>query len=186
MYKLFKEMDCEIDKDVATNLYVAILTDTGSFRFSNTTSQAHKIASELLNYGLDANMIYENIYEKRSRDEIKLLGLSLSGIETREDGKIAYMAVTQDMAEKCGIELRGTEEFVNYLCTLCNIKVALFFREEKNGKIHVSFRSKSDVDVNKIASIFGGGGHLKASGCLVKGKIDEVKEKVLAEVRKLI
>jgi len=179
-------MDCEIDKDIATNLYVAILTDTGSFKYSNTTSRTHKIASELIEYGLDINKIQENIYERKNLGEIKLLGLALSGIQTDATGKIAYVAVTNNMAEECGVDLKGTEEFVNFPRAVDGTEVALFFREEKDDKIHVSFRSKSSVDVNKIASAFGGGGHIKAAGCLTKGTIDEVKERVLAETAREI
>ncbi|PIU42160.1 MAG: hypothetical protein COS99_01725 [Candidatus Omnitrophica bacterium CG07_land_8_20_14_0_80_42_15] len=186
IFELYKHMDCEIDKDIATNLYVAILTDTGSFKYSNTTSRTHKIASELIEYGLDINKIQENIYERKNLGEIKLLGLALSGIQTDATGKIAYVAVTNNMAEECGVDLKGTEEFVNFPRAVDGTEVALFFREEKDDKIHVSFRSKSSVDVNKIASAFGGGGHIKAAGCLTKGTIDEVKERVLAETAREI
>jgi len=186
VYTLFKEMDCKIDKDIATNLYITILTDTGSFRYSNTTSQTHRIAGELIEHGLDVSAIQSKIYERRGANEIKLLGLALSDLRVGQDGKIAYIAVTRNMAKERNIELKGTEEFVNFPRSIDGVEVALFFREEKNGSIHISFRSKSDIDVNKIASIFGGGGHAKASGCLIKGGMDEVKEKVLAEVAKEI
>ena len=88
------------------------------------------------------------------------------------------------MAEEIGMELKGTEEFINYARSIEGVEIALFFREEKGGSIHVSLRSKSGADVNKIAVTFGGGGHAKASGCVIKGKMDEVKEKVLIEARK--
>jgi phosphoesterase RecJ-like protein len=184
VYDLYKELDCKIDKDIATNIYTAILNDTGSFGYSNTTSRVHTIASELLGCGLEVSKIKEAIYDAKGLDEIKLLGLALSTLGTSDEGKIAYMSVTRDMAKECGIELKGTEEFVNFPRSIKGAKVALFFREEKNGLIHVSFRSKSEIDVNKIASAFGGGGHMKAAGCLIKAKVDEAKEKVLAEIRK--
>jgi phosphoesterase RecJ-like protein len=184
LYKLFKETDVALDKEIATNLYVAILTDTGSFRYSNTTSQTHKIASELLGCGLDVMAIHQNIYERRSLDELKLLGLALSALTVEADGKIVHTAITRAMIKDHALELKGTEDFVNHLRSLHDVEVALFFREEKNDIIQVSFRSKTHINVNKIASQFGGGGHFRASGCVVKGNIDEVKEKILAEVRK--
>jgi len=186
IYSLFKEMDCKIDKDIATNLYITILTDTGSFRYSNTSSQTHRIAGELIEHGLDVSTIQSKIYERRGANEIKLLGFALSDLKVEEEGKIAYITITCNMAKERNIELKGTEEFVNFPRSVDGVEVALFFREEKNGSIHISFRSKSDIDVNKIASVFGGGGHAKASGCLIKGRMDEVKEKVLAEVAKEI
>lgn len=184
VYELFKETDCKIDKDIATNLYVAIMTDTGSFGYSNTTSTTHRIAAELIDCGLDAGRIKSDIYSRKGLNEIKLLGAVLSGIQTEEEGKIAYLTVTRDMAKEINMELKGTEEFVNFARSVEGVGVAVFFREEKGGSVHVSFRSKTDIDVNKIATSLGGGGHAKASGCIMKGKIDEVKEKVLAEVRK--
>jgi len=186
VYTLFKELGCNIDKDIALNLYTAILTDTGSFKYSNTTSQTHRIAGELIDYGLDVYAIQKSIYERRTLNELKLLGLALSDIQTEEEGKIAYFAVTRKMARDAGIELKGTEEFVSFPRSLDNAEVALFFREEKESSVHVSFRSKSDLDVNKIATSLGGGGHAKAAGCLIKGTMEEAKEKSLAEVRKVM
>jgi len=184
IYDLFKEMDCKLDKDAATNLYVAILTDTGSFKYSNTTSRTHNITGELIDHGLEVGAIQESIYERRTIGELRLLGAALSEMQATEDGRIAHLTVTKEMAGALGVDMKGTEGFVNLPRSIDNVEVALFFREEKDGRVHVSFRSKSDMDVNKIASAFGGGGHAKASGCLVKGKIDEVRENVLAEVRK--
>jgi len=186
IYNLFKEADCEIDKDSAINLYVAILTDTGSFKYSNTTSKTHRIVGELLDCGLDVSKIQESIYERRSMGEIKLLSAALSNLQVEGAGRIAYTWVTREMAKECGINIKGTEEFINFPRSLDNAEIALFFREEKDGNIHVSFRSTSDADVNKIAAVFGGGGHTKASGCLIKGNMKEVREKVLSEVKKTI
>jgi phosphoesterase RecJ-like protein len=184
LYKLFKEMDVALDQAVATNLYVAILTDTGSFRYSNTTSQTHKIASELLEHGLDVMAIHQDIYERRSLDELKLLGLALSTMAVEADGKIVHTAITREMTKDHALALKGTEDFVNHLRSLHGVEVAVFFREEKSDVIQVSFRSKTRINVNRIAAQFGGGGHLRASGCIVKGKMDEMREKIMAEVRK--
>ena len=184
VYTLFKELDCKIDKDIAVNLYTAILTDTGSFKYTNTTSQTHRIAGELIDYGLNVYAIQKSIYERRTLNELKLLGLALSDMQTEAEGKIAYFAVTRKMIGDAGIELKGTEEFVNFPRSLDNVEVALFFREEKEGSVHVSFRSKSELDVSRIATSLGGGGHAKAAGCLIKGTMEEVKQRVLAEVKK--
>jgi len=165
---------------------VAILTDTGSFKYSNTTSKTHRIVGELLDCGLDVSKIQESIYERRSMGEIKLLSAALSNLQVEGAGRIAYTWVTREMAKECGINIKGTEEFINFPRSLDNAEIALFFREEKDGNIHVSFRSTSDADVNKIAAVFGGGGHTKASGCLIKGNMKEVREKVLSEVKKTI
>ena len=128
--------------------------------------------------------IQKSIYERRTLNELKLLGLALSDMQTEAEGKIAYFAVTRKMIGDAGIELKGTEEFVNFPRSLDNVEVALFFREEKEGNVHVSFRSKSELDVSRIATSLGGGGHAKAAGCLIKGTMEEVKQRVLAEVKK--
>jgi len=184
IYELLKELDCKLNKEIATNLYTAIMTDTGSFSYSNTTAKVHKITSELVGCGLDAAGIKSEIYDKKGIGEIRLLGEALSTIQTDSDGKIAYLTATRDMAKSEDGELRGTEEFVNFPRSIGGVEIALFFREEKGGNIHVSLRSNSGLDVNKVAVLLGGGGHAKAAGCIIKGKMDEVKERVLTEVRK--
>ncbi|MCX5666258.1 MAG: bifunctional oligoribonuclease/PAP phosphatase NrnA [Candidatus Omnitrophica bacterium] len=187
VFRLFKETGVKMTKEVALSLYIAILTDTGSFNYDNTSSATHEIAGELLGYGLDPAVVSESVYERRSVKDINLLGLVLATIRVNKSGMIAHLEVTKDMLKKTGADLAKSEGLINFARSIDGVKVAILFKEDQQekGKINISFRSKGNgdaADVNKIAAIFGGGGHAKASGCIVAGSLKEVKKKVLAQV----
>ncbi len=187
VFRLFKETGVKMTKEVALSLYIAILTDTGSFNYDNTSSATHEIAGELLGYGLDPAVVSESVYERRSVKDINLLGLVLATIRVNKSGMIAHLEVTKDMLKKTGADLAKSEGLINFARSIDGVKVAILFKEDQQekGKINISFRSKGNgdaADVNKIAAIFGGGGHAKASGCIVAGSLKEVKKKVLAKV----
>ena len=188
VYRLFREMGQPLTKEAALNLYIAILTDTGSFNYDNTSKVTHEIAGELLGYGLDPAAVSENVYERRDITDIKLLGLVLSTIKIGMKGDIAYMELTKEMLAETGADISKSEGLVNYARSINRVKVAMLFREDPKapGKIHVSFRSKGDVDVNQIAQSFCGGGHMKASGCVVDGTLAEAEKKVLAKVEEVL
>jgi phosphoesterase RecJ-like protein len=186
VYKLFKEMGMAITKETALALYIAILTDTGSFNYDNTSSVTHEIAGELLGYGLDPAAVSERVYEKKSISDIKFLGMVLSTLKVNKTGDIAYLEITKAMMEETGATAAKAEGFVNYARSIDSVKVAAIFREEKDGKINVSFRSKGEADVNKIASSFGGGGHIRASGCVIAGTLTEVEKKVFAKIEEAL
>ncbi|MCX5686309.1 MAG: bifunctional oligoribonuclease/PAP phosphatase NrnA [Candidatus Omnitrophica bacterium] len=186
VYKLFKEMKVGLTKEAALSLYIAILTDTGSFNYDNTSSVTHEIAGELLGYGLDPARVSEDVYERKSVGDIKFLGLVLSTLKLNKSQDVAYLEVTKSTMDETGSEAAKSEGFVNYARSINNVKVAVIFREEAGGKINVSFRSKGEVDVNKIASAFGGGGHVKASGCVIEGTLAEAEKKVLAKVEEAL
>lgn len=188
VYVLFKKFGIKPSKDSALALYIAILTDTGSFNYDNTTPRTHAIAGELLAYGLKPASISEDVYERRSITDIRFLGLVLSTIKLNKTGEVAYLEITKSMLKTTGADIAKSEGFVNYARSIEGVKVAVIFKEDlkKPGIINVSFRSKGDVDVNKIASTFGGGGHAKASGCVVAGTLSEVKRKVLTKIEETI
>jgi len=186
VYRLFKEMEVAITKETALSLYIAILTDTGSFNYDNTSSVTHEIVSELLGYGLDPATVSESVYEKKTLSDIKFLGMVLSTIKMKERGDAAYLEITQKMMKDTGSTAAKSEGFVNYARSIDTVKVAVIFREESGGKINVSFRSKGDVDVNKIASFFGGGGHIRASGCVLNMSLADAKRQVLAKVEEVL
>ncbi|MFH0763637.1 MAG: bifunctional oligoribonuclease/PAP phosphatase NrnA [Candidatus Omnitrophota bacterium] len=186
VYKLFKEMDVVLTKETALALYIAILTDTGSFNYDNTSGITHEIAGELLGYGLDPARVSEDVYERKTVGDIKFLGLVLSTLKLNKSHEIAYLEVTRSMMDQTGAQAAKAEGFVNYARSVDNVKVAVIFREETGGKINVSFRSKGKVDVNKIASAFGGGGHVKASGCVIEGTLAEAERKVLDKVEETL
>lgn len=187
IYHLYKKMDCKISKDGALALYVAILTDTGLFRYTNTDSTTHDIASELLKIGIEPQWVAERIYGINSLASMKLLALALSTIKVSDDGRIGWLYVRSDMLKKTGASFQDTKDFVNYVRSIRGLEVAIFFSEtETKDEIKASFRSKGKTDVNAIAKNFQGGGHPQASGCRIKGKLDEVIPMVIAGVQKVL
>lgn len=187
IYELIQALGAKLNKDLAGYLYLAMLTDTGGFRYSNTTSKTMKIAGHLLEFGADPKDLYERMYESHSLASRKLLGLCLGTLKISEDGKLAWMHLTKAMFKKAGAASHDAENLINYARFIDGVKIAIFFSDaECSGCTKASFRSNANLDVNKIASKFGGGGHMSASGCVIKGGIKSVEKKVLKEARKAL
>jgi len=180
VYDLFVAMQEPIDAIVAAALYTAIMTDTGSFKYSNTTPRAHEITAELMKMDIKPFDIYQNVYENLSRPAALIAARAHATIEI-DDG-ISCITITQAMLEEAGAGPEDTHDIVSFGRGIEEVEVALLFRETKDN-IKVSLRSKGHVDVNKIAVGFGGGGHLRAAGCNINGSMEEVKEQVFAAVR---
>ena len=164
-------------------IYVGILTETGRFQESNTTPQVFSIASKLLKLGISPKEISGYIYENKTFQRQKLLGIVLSTLRFNSISKIATLEINEAMYRRTGTGEQDTEDFINYASMISGVKVAILFKEQKHN-IKVSFRSKSEIDVRKIAAFFKGGGHTKAAGCKIKGKLKEVKKQVLDVVKK--
>jgi len=187
IYTLYKTAGVPIDKTAAMSLYAAIATDTGQFSYSNTTTQTHRVIAELIARGVDPYFISERIYESNSLGSRRLLGKVLDTLDVVHDGKTGYVCVTLQMLKETGCTADDTDGFCNYARSIKGVEVGLLFREDKDRqKIKISFRSKGLVDVNQVAGEFGGGGHRAASGCVVDGSLEEVKEKVLASVERAL
>lgn len=186
IYTLFKAFRVKIGKAEAINLYVSLVTDTGSFRYSNTTARVHTLASELIRRGIKPAAIASFLYESHSYPSRRLLALALETLQVDRGGELAWLTVTQKMLRSSRCSSEETEGIVDFARSLKRVRAAVFFREEKNRTIKVSFRSKGNFDVNRIARRFGGGGHRAASGCLVRGSLREVEGKVLSAVRKAL
>ncbi|MEA3560324.1 MAG: bifunctional oligoribonuclease/PAP phosphatase NrnA [Candidatus Omnitrophota bacterium] len=185
IYRLYKKMNCRIENKSALSIYTAILTDTGSFRYTNTSSNTHRIASRLLECGVEPGFIAGRLYEVNSLASMKLLEMALSTIKIVKDGaRIAWLCVTNDMLNRANADFEDTEDFVNYARSLQGVEIAIFFSETKvKNEIKVSLRSTGAVDVNLIAEKFGGGGHSRASGCRIKGSLGGVIKKVVSKVQ---
>jgi phosphoesterase RecJ-like protein len=185
IYELTRVMGFEIDREIALCLYVGIVTDTGSFRQSNTTSRTHEIVAHLIKIGdLRPAQITHQVYEAQPPSTIKLLSMTLDTLERSKDGRIAWMTITDEMFRKTGTTKANTENFINYVRSVKGNEVAILFTEMAKDEVKVNLRSQSNADVNKIARVFGGGGHLRAAACTIKGDLEEIKKKVLAEVKK--
>ena len=186
IFEVIRAFDLKLTKAEALLIYAAILIDTGSFRYSNTTENTHLIAAELLKGGLDTNSIYECLFEMKTFEITKLLGKSLATVKRSGDGKIVWMWITRRMLKDTGAEFKDAENFIGFPRAVRGSKVAALFKETGGGIIKISLRGKNGVDVNKIASKFGGGGHRAAAGFSIKGSRKEAERKALAEISKYV
>lgn len=186
VYRLIRLLDVPMDRDIALCLYTAIFTDTGSFRYSNTTPESMKIAASLLEAGADPWLVTENVYESFSYPRIKLLGSVLHAMERSADGRTAWVVVTDELYRTTGTSAEDTDNFVNYVRSVKGVEVAVLFRQTAEAQYKISLRSKGRVDLSGLAQSFGGGGHKNAAGGVLDGSLDEVRTKVISEVEKAI
>ena len=133
-------------------------------------------------------MVSESVYERRTVEDIKFLGLVLASLKLNKTGEIAYLEITKSMLKETGADILKSEGFINYARSIDKVKIAILFKEDPKlvNKIGVSFRAKGDMDVNGLAGHFGGGGHVKASGCIIEGSLAEAERKVLAKAEEVV
>ena len=184
IYRLIKEMKKSLSPAIAEPLYIAALTDTGSFRYSNTSPATHLMVAELLRYGVNPLRCFNKIYEQYSVERFRLLGkvLQIAKIECR--GKLAWAALTKKMVREAKAQMEETEGFVEMLRTIHSVDVSIIFRESEVKVTHVSLRSKESADVHAIARKLGGGGHKRASGITINLPLKKAIPLVLREARK--
>lgn len=182
LFKFIKESKLvEIDQFIANQLYVAIMTDTGSFRFERTTPEVHEIVSELIQIGVSPTLIYDKVYNQFNFGRVRLLGEALSKIELDSTKQIAFMVITNEMLERNNTTEADVDGFVNYCLTISSVQIGILFYELKDG-IKISFRSKGEVPVSSLAAEFNGGGHRNAAGSrLFNISIESIKEKVITK-----
>lgn len=169
-------------RSMVDGLYVAMMTDTGSFRFSNVTSRAHRIVAELIERGASPNELYRQVYGQVPLRRIRLLQETLSTLDVSADQRVAWISVPAKVFRDLGCTWEDLDGMVDYPRELEGVEVGLLFRELEGRQVKISFRSNGVVDVNALARSFSGGGHLRASGALVNGSLDEVRERVVAQV----
>lgn len=182
VYRIIKSSGFSITEDVACCLYTAILTDTGNFRYSNTTSLTHRIAGELIDTGIDFGHIYEMIYNNYKYQDIVLMSRAMSSISLYCGGKVAFMYLLQSDLDGLSFEDINTSDYINYARDIGGVEAAAFAKGTAAAEFRVSFRSKNDVDVRAICEKFGGGGHAKAAGCTMKGSLEEVRNLIINEL----
>ncbi len=184
IYELYKRMGIRITKESATYLYVGILTDTGCFHYSNTTAATHRVAAELVGYGLDVAGIYRNINENMPLSDAEVLLKILPAMRISCGGKVAWFEVRRSVFSGRKLSMDLSEQILHFGRSIKGVEIVVLFKENsKTGNdVRVNFRSRGKTDVNRIAGIFGGGGHRTASGCTVKGNIGAVAKKVLRVV----
>lgn len=183
IYELLKAMGIEIDKDIATCLYTSIVTDCGSFSFSNTTSVTHSIAGDLIDTGIDFTEIHRKVYNNKEFNRIKLLGKVINNMYLKFNNKLCIMEITRKMVSGLDGDISDSSDVISIGIDIDTVEVAALFKEKDNN-IKVSLRSKYEVDVRKIAENFGGGGHTKAAGFTMEGPLDEVRQIVIEHIEK--
>ncbi|KAF0221692.1 MAG: phosphoesterase RecJ domain-containing [Geobacteraceae bacterium] len=186
IYRTIRAAGHDMDYDTALCIYTAVITDTGSFRYSNANPEAFAIAGEMVGKGVNAWSVAEKLYESQPQKRLELLALALGTLYVSPRGDFAAVTVTLDMYEKTGATVELTDGFVNYPRSIRGVEVAVFFREISPCLFKVGFRSKGKVDVSALAAAFGGGGHHNAAGCTMACTLDEAREAVFAYLEKVL
>jgi len=186
IYDLITHMNGEITLEIATPLYLSIATDTGWFKFSNTSAKAFEACSVLIKAGVKSQIIYEKLYYNKHISYLKLLNLKLGNLCSECDGQLAWTKMTKEMVKSSGVEFVDTDVIIDLIRAVKEVEVVVIFRELGERRTKVSFRSKHTVDVSKLASDFGGGGHVRAAGALLNKPIDTVIGDVISAAKELI
>ncbi len=186
VYSLARVLGWDISAEAARGLYVAIMTDTGGFRYSNTTSRVMDIAGRLLECGVDPESIYEHVFASAAEGRMRLIAEVLSTLVVEGDLGLAWVTVPDGALERNGVGPDDLEGVVEFPRSVRGVKLAVLFRRLANGRTKVSFRSMGDVDAATLAEEFGGGGHRKAAGASLKGSVAEIQEIVLARARNVL
>jgi phosphoesterase RecJ-like protein len=181
VYRLAREAGVKISQEIATCLYTALLTDTGSFMFEGTNDSTFALARELVLAGADPARCARSVYFAHSTAKVRLLGAALSNLQREND--LAWIWVTHDQMEKFEAKEEDCEGLVNYALAIHDVQVAVFLREMPDGRWRISLRSKGEVNVASVAESFGGGGHQCASGCSLDGPLSAAVERILTKLR---
>jgi phosphoesterase RecJ-like protein len=193
IFRLIKQMEVPINQAIAASIYTGILTDTGSFRFSNTNRAAFAICQEMVELGVNPYSIAQHVYGTYSLGRIKLLNRALDSIEISKNGKLSIMTLTQNMFDETHTKPEDVDGLINYAKNIEDVIVAVLIQKHQNGKgkpkdfnrFHVSLRSDGMVDVAAIASSFGGGGHSSAAGFSIESTLADIKLKIFDLAKKM-
>jgi len=186
VYHLIKALKVPVDKGIAESVYTSIVTDTGGFRYSNTTPHVLRLAAELVDAGADAQKVSERIFAGISRESMELTRLSLGTVVTHEKGRIGVMTLSLADFQKSGASEDDTDNLINFVRKLETVEIAVFLKERPDGQIKLSLRSSSDVNVANIAEQFGGGGHAYAAGAVLRGPLNRALAEVLKACQKAL
>ncbi len=183
VYRILREGGFPISPGTAANLYAAILTDTGSFRYGNTTPEALRTAAALVECGAAPEAVAHSLYGRHAVGEWRLLSETLATLELSPDGRLAWVEISLAAQARARVSLEVTEDFVQYPRSLDGVEIALAFKEVSPSEVKVSFRSSGALDVARLAAQFGGGGHRNAAGCTLPGALPTLKRQVLSAAR---
>ncbi|MBE3134075.1 MAG: bifunctional oligoribonuclease/PAP phosphatase NrnA [Acidobacteria bacterium] len=179
VFDVIGRLGVPLSVEIATHLYVAILTDTGSFHYSSLSPRTFDICRQLLEAGVDPVAVARTVYDSNTVGRLRLFGTVMNTLEVDRTGRRAVIRLDREMARASGGEPDDAEGLINLPLTVPEIQAVAFFREADNGQLRVGFRSKVAIDVGAVAGSLGGGGHRNAAGCTVTGTLDEVRDRIL-------
>lgn len=182
IWRIIEAMGIQPSWEIATNLYTAILTDTGSFHYSNTTPEALIAAGKIVAGGAQPQWITQHIYESNPPEKMRLMARALLRLSLEEGGKVACIAVLREDFAAVGAQIHHTEGFVDLGRQIRGVLVSLLFTELAPGSFKISLRSKDAIDIERVARALGGGGHRNAAACRLEGNLEDVKQRVLGEL----
>lgn len=186
IFRILKALKVKLNKVMATGIYTAIVTDTGSFKYSNTTSETFKDAAELVSHGVDVWDVAMHCFETSSLSRMELLKKVIARMEVHKNKKVAWIVLRQNDYKSTGALPEEAEGFINYPRSIEGVEVAIAFKEVGKNQFKISLRSKTYVDVAAIAMTFDGGGHIRAAGCKMTGSLKDVQERLLKEIVKVV
>lgn len=185
VYEIFEDFKIKLNKEIAFNLYCGILTDTGSFHYSSTSAKTFTIASELVKFGLDVNEIYREVYKIDSLSNVRIIGRLLQEAKSYKQGRVVYLSLPEDLRLEESVVRDLAEEALGTLRLIYKTDVFVLLRKLPNSNyVRINLRSNSKANVNRIARVFGGGGHMRAASATVKGNFNRVKIALLKEIDK--
>ena len=186
VHDLLRALGAPLTPEVATNLYAALLTDTGSFRHENTTEDALRLGADLVAEGADPGWVALKSYKSRSIAQMRLEGLAIAGMETSEDGRLIWSRVTQAMLHETGAEMMQSEGIIDSLQSIDSMQLAILFKEASAHSTKISVRSRDPYDATAICRPFGGGGHHRAAGADLRMSLADAEREVLAVATRLL
>ena len=184
---MFTYFNIDINQEIGTCILTGIITDTGGFKYQSVTAETFEFTAELLRKGVNVSEIYQTALETRTMANFQLLKKTLNRMEILEDGKVTFTYITNQDETEVNAEPGDHEGLVEIGRDIEGVEISILLRQKDNeDKYEVSMRSRNYVNVSDICYIFGGGGHPKAAGCLIQGTVEQIKEKLLREIRKVI
>jgi phosphoesterase RecJ-like protein len=186
VFDLVRALGVPLTKEIATHVYLAILTDTGSFHYSGISPRTFAICKECVEAGVDPVLVARSVYDSNNMGRLKLFGAVLGAMQIDQTGRIAIVYVDHEMARTAGGTYEDTEGLVNLPLTVKEIEAVIFFKQEKGDEYRISLRSKGDIDIGSIAKEYGGGGHKNAAGLTVSGPIEELQRTLVAKIERAI
>jgi phosphoesterase RecJ-like protein len=186
VFDLVRALGVPLSLEIATHIYLAILTDTGSFHYSSISPRTFDICRETLEAGVDPVLVARNVYDSNNMGRLKLFGAVLSAMQIDQSGRIAIVYLDHEMARAAGGTYEDTEGLINLPLTVKEIQAVVFFKQDEGDQYRVSMRSKGLIDIGAVAKEFGGGGHKNAAGCTVTGPVDALQKQFVEKIERAI